>query len=69
MDRSICDRIETSIRRVLGGDFPREFQCQESEGVFTISGVSKTKDDATTCGVIARTLPGVKAVKNEIKPE
>ncbi|QDT11259.1 BON domain-containing protein [Planctomycetes bacterium K23_9] len=69
MTESICDRIESSIRRVLGEDFPDDFTCTADDGKITLTGRARTRDDATTCGVVARMVPGIRTVVNQIKSD
>ncbi len=69
MCSEISDRVESSVRRVLVDDFPSDFACTAEEGQITLTGTAKNKDDATTCGVIARMVPGVRQVINNLRAE
>jgi len=67
MNKSICERIMTSVQRALGPESPTNFGCVEQDGVVQISGVAARREDITICGVTARLVPGVTEVRNEVR--
>ncbi len=68
--RSVCDRVENSIRRVLELASLDDFRCtaQEGGGV-RLSGCVESRNAATLCEIIARRVPGVGSVINDLRVE
>ncbi len=61
---NLCRRIEASVRRVVE---VHDFSCSIDDGKLTLRGQVDSRDDATMCVVVARSVPGVESVVSEIK--
>ncbi len=63
-DPSLCGRIESSITRVAK---VRNFQCVWEVDRYILRGDVVSRQEAMMCGVVARLIPGVGPVVNQIK--
>jgi hypothetical protein len=60
----LLKRVMASIRRVAE---VQDLTCQIEEGRLLLRGTAETQDEAVLCGVVARLVPGVGEVINEIE--
>ncbi|MFK8111934.1 MAG: BON domain-containing protein [Rubripirellula sp.] len=51
----------------LGDDFQISVECDESQGIVTLKGSVPTTGDRSFCGIVTRTIPGVRRVENLIE--
>lgn len=64
--RLISDRVEVSVRRELPpGHF--DVVCESLGGDVTLRGHVPSHSDRVFCLIVARTVPGVRSVKNQIE--
>lgn len=68
-DESLTDRVKRSILK-LEGDMHVDVKCDETKGLVTLVGTVKSQADKSLCGIITRTIPGVRRVENrlDVKP-
>jgi osmotically-inducible protein OsmY len=64
--RSICDRVEVSVRRALLPGHS-DVHCESTGGEVTLRGHVTSHSDRLFCLIVARTVPGVGSVKNLIE--
>ena len=60
----LCQRIVASVHRVVE---IKDFSCTEEEGKLVLRGQVGSRDEAMMCIVVARSVPGVESVVNELK--
>ena len=58
--------VAASLVRVCGADVVRDVHCESEDGKVTLTGSVSTREDFTMCGTVARTVPNVRSVDNQL---
>lgn len=58
--------VSASLIRVCGADVVRNVHCESHEGKITLTGSVSNREDFAMCGTVARTVPNVRSVDNQL---
>ncbi len=58
--------VTASLIRVCGAEVVRDVHCEALNGRVTLTGSVTNRDDVSLCGTVARTVPNVLSVDNQI---
>ncbi|QEG41533.1 BON domain-containing protein [Roseimaritima ulvae] len=63
---SLDECVSASLLRVCGADVVRDVRCESHEGKVTLTGSVSNREDLAMCGTVARTVPNVRSVDNQL---